>query len=75
MRGRPFYPQVPEVRVGQLHLSAEDNPDSEKRPIRAQIFIALWLLLQSKGLLSFATGSGKEGRPLSDADNKPRELL
>ncbi len=75
MRGSPFYPQVPEVRMGQLHLRAEDNPDSEKCPIRAQIFIALCLLLQSKGLLSLATGSRKEALPLSGPDNKPRELL
>lgn len=30
MRGSLFYPQVPEVRMGQLHLRAEDNPDSEE---------------------------------------------
>lgn len=74
MRGRPFSPQVPEVRPGQLHLRAEDNPDSEKWPIRAQIFNALWLFLQSKGLLSAATGSRKEARPLSGSNNKLREL-
>lgn len=64
MRGSPFYPQVPEVRMGQLILRAEDNPDSEKCPIRAQIFVVLWLFLQSKrGLPGLATGSRKETRP------------
>lgn len=71
MRSSPFYPQVPEVSKGQLHLRAEDNPDGVERPIRAQNIIELRLFLQSKGLLRLATGSSNEARP----DNKPREQL
>lgn len=62
MRGSPLYPQVPEVHTGQLHLKAEDNPDSEECRIRATIFTVLWSLLQSKGSLSLATGSRREAR-------------
>lgn len=55
--------------MGQLHLGAEDT---EKCPIRVHIFIAQWLFLQSKGLLSFATGSRKEVYPLSGSGNKSK---